>query len=146
MHKLLILLTFLSFNSFAQDYPEHLQNMVEKSRDYFEIYGQKSPSEIEDGLYDESESLLFAQVDQINGLDIIFSKEEIRKIKAQMVKVIAESFQKEQIEAIIRVAKSPSVNKKITAKIFEVALEYKNGKILDAAINFLLSPKLKSVR
>jgi hypothetical protein len=137
---------FFSLNSFAQDYPEHLVNMMEKSRDYFEVYGQKSPSEIEDGIYDESESVLFSQVDQINGLDIIFNKEEIRKLKAQMVKLIAESFSKEQIEAIIRVAKSPSVNKKISAKFFEVALEYKSGKILAHSINFLLSPKLKTMR
>jgi hypothetical protein len=137
---------FFSLNSFAQDYPEHLVNMMEKSRDYFEVYGQKSPSEIEDGIYDDSESVLFSQVDQINGLDIIFNKEEIRKLKAQMVKLIAESFSKEQIEAIIRVAKSPSVNKKISAKFFEVALEYKSGKILAHSINFLLSPKLKTMR
>ena len=137
---------FVSLNSFAQDYPEHLVNMMDKSREYFEMYGQKSPTEIEDGIYDDSESLLFSHVDQINGLDIIFNKEEIRKLKAQMVKLIAESFTRGQLEAIIHVAKSPSINKKISAKYFEVALEYKTGKILDQAINFLLSPKLKTMR
>ena len=137
---------FFSLNSFAQDYPEHLVNIMEKSQAYFEHYGQKTPSEIEDGTYDDSESLLFSHVDQINGLDIMFNKEEIRKLKAQMVRIIADSFSKEQIEAIIRVAKSPSVNKKISAKFFEVALEYKTGKILEQSINFLLSPKLKTMR
>lgn len=146
MFKSLILISLLSINAYAQDYPEHLQDMVAKSKEYFDIYGQKSPNEIEDGVYDDSESLLFSQVDQINGLEIVFSKEEIRKIKTQMVKVIAESFDVAQLEAIIRVAKSPSINKKISARIFEVALEYKTGKILSTHINFVLSPKLKSVR
>lgn len=145
MHKWLFLLIFFSVNSFAQDYPEHLQSMFEKTQDYFEQYSRKSPAEIEDGIYDASESLLFAQVDQINGLDIVFSKDEIRRLKAHVVRIVAESFQKEQIEAIIRVALSPSINKKQTARFFEVALEYKTGKILDIRINFLLSPKLKSM-
>lgn len=137
---------FFSLNSFAQDYPEHLVSIAEKGREYFEVYGQKSPSEIEDGIYDDSESLLFYHVDQINGLHIIFNKEEIRKLKAQMVKLIAESFTRAQLEAIIRVVRSPDVNKKISAKYFEVALEYKTGKIVDVAIHFLLSPKLRTMR
>ena len=146
MRNWMLIFCLFSFSAFAQDYPEHLQDMVAKSKEYFDIYGQKTPSEIEDGVYDESESTLFLQVDQINGLEIVFSKEEIRKIKTQMVKVIAESFDVAQLEAIIRVAKSPSINKKISARIFEVALEYKTGKILSTHINFILSPKLKSMR
>lgn len=135
-----------SLSSFAQDYPEHLVNMLGKSREYFEIYSQKSPSDIEDGVYDESEAILFSQVDQINGLDIMVSKEEIRKIKSQMVRMIAQNFSLAQLEAIIHVARSPGINKKISAKFFEVALEYKSGKILEPSINFMLSPKLRTMR
>jgi len=81
MHKWLFILSFYTFNSFAQELPEHLLELLGKSQEYFEIYNQKSAVEIEDGIYDDSEFLLFLQVDQMNGLDLIFSKEEI-KIRA----------------------------------------------------------------
>lgn len=129
MHKWLFFILFLSLNSFAQELPEHLQEMLDKSQDYFEIYNQKSPTEIEDGKYDESEYLLFSQIDQINGLDVIFAKDEIKNLKMKMVAVISKSFQPEQMEAISRVGRTPQLNKKQAAFFFEFALEYKLGRL-----------------
>ncbi|MBA2406279.1 MAG: hypothetical protein H0V66_15995, partial [Bdellovibrionales bacterium] len=104
-------------------------DMLVKSQDYFQIYNQKNAQEIDDGKYDESEFFLFSQVDQINGLDIIFSKEDIRNTKTKMIILITESFDSHQIEAIARVARSTELNKKQAATFFEVALEYKLGKL-----------------
>lgn len=118
MHKWLILLFLLSLNAFAQELPEHLQEMLDKSQDYFEIYNQKSPTEIEDGKYDESEFLLFSQIDQINGLDVIFSKAEIKNLKIKMIALISRSFQTEQMEAIARVGKTAELNKQQAAQFF----------------------------
>lgn len=128
MHKWLYLIFLISFNLFAQELPEHLNAMLNKSQEFFEIYNQKSPLEIEDGKYDDSEFLLFSQIDQIHGLGIVFSKKEIKKTKIRMVELIVESFKSEQLEAIVRVGRSLELNKKQASVFFEVALEYKLGR------------------
>jgi hypothetical protein len=128
MHKWLFLIFLISSNSFAQDLPEHLTEMLNKSQEFFEIYNQKSPLEIEDGKYDDSELLLFAQIDQIQGLAIIFNKKEIKNTKIRMVELIIQSFKCEQLEAIARVGRSLELNKKQASVFFEVALEYKLGR------------------
>ena len=112
MHKWLFFFIFLSLNSFAQELPEHLQEMFAKSQDYFVIYSQKIPTEIEDGKYGETEFLLFSQIDQINGLDVIFTKDEIKTLKMEMVSLISQSFQAAQMEAIARVGRTSLLNKK----------------------------------
>ena len=106
-----LFLIFLSLNSFAQELPEHLQEMLVKSQDYFVIYSQKTPTEIEDGKYDETEYLLFSHIDQINGLDVIFTKDEIKTLKMKMVSLISQSFQAEQMEAIARLGRTSQLNK-----------------------------------
>lgn len=131
MHKWLYLIFLISFNSFAQDLPEYLTAMLGRSEEYFEIYNQKSPLEIEDGKYDDSELLLFSQIDQIQGLGILFTRKEIKKTKIQMVELIIQSFKPEQLEAIARVGRTLELNKKQASVFFEVALEYKLGKITD---------------
>lgn len=129
MHKWFVLLIFFTLNSFAQELPEHLQEVLGNSHAYFEIYNAKSPQEIDDGKFDESEVSLFAQIDQINGLDIIFCKDEIKTLKLKMIELIAQSFDEEQLAAIARIGRSNQLNKKQAAGFFEVALEYKSGKL-----------------
>ena len=107
----------------------HLQEMLVKSQDYFVIYSQKTPTEIEDGKYDETEYLLFSHIDQINGLDVIFTKDEIKTLKMKMVLLISQSFQAEQLEVIARVGRTSQLNKKQAATYFEFALEYKLGRL-----------------
>jgi hypothetical protein len=131
MSKLLILIFFLSVNSYAQELPEHLKIMLAKSQDCFEIYNEKKPLEIEDGEYDESEFLLFSQIDQMQGLDVVFTRLEIKRAKLKMLEIINQSFGPEQLEAIIRVGRSADLNKKEAAIFFEVALEFKKGKLKD---------------
>ena len=129
MHKWILFLLFFSFNSFTQELPDHLEGMLGRSQNYFEIYNQKTPAEIEDGKYDDSEFLLFAQIDQLQGLGVIFNRDEIKKIKIKMIELIVKSFEVEQLEAISRVCRSVPLNKKQAAVFFEAALEYKLGKI-----------------
>lgn len=129
MHKWLYLIFLISFNSFAQDLPEHITSMLNKSQEFFEIYNQKTPLEIEDGKYGDSELLLFSQIDQIQGLGILLTRKEIKQIKIRMVELIIQSFTPEQLEAIARVGRTLELNKKQASVFFEVALEYKLGKI-----------------
>lgn len=131
MHKWLYLILLFSFSTFAQELPEHLSVMLGKSQDYFKIYNQKTAAEIDDGIYDESEYYLFSQIDQIQGLCIMFSKREIKNAKIKMVELIAQTFETEQLQAISKVGRSAELNKKQAAIFFEVALEYKLGKITD---------------
>ncbi len=131
MSKLLLLIFFLSVNSYAQELPEHLKIMLAKGQDCFEIYNKKKPLEIEDGEYDESEFLLFSQVDQMQGLDVVFTRLEIKRAKLKMLEIINQSFDPEQLEAIIRVGRSADLNKKEAAIFFEVALEFKRGQLKD---------------
>lgn len=129
MHKWFYLILLFTFNTFAQELPEHLSAMLGKSQDYFKIYNQKTALEIEDGNYDESEYFLFSHIDQIQGLGIMFSKKEIKSAKIKMVELIAQNFESEQLEAISKVGRSVELNKKQAALYFEVALEYKLGRI-----------------
>lgn len=129
MHKWLYLIFLFSCNSFAQDLPDHLNEMLARSQDFFEVYNQKSPLEIEDGEYDDSEFLLFSQIDQMQGLGVVFSKEEIKKTKIRMVELIILAFKPEQLQAISKIGRSIELNKKQASVFFEVALEYKLGKI-----------------
>ena len=48
-----------------------------------------------------------------------------------MLEIINQSFDPEQLEAIIRVGRSADLNKKEAAIFFEVALEFKRGKLKD---------------
>lgn len=141
MHKWLILTLFISMNSFAQEMPAHLEGMLKKSQEYFEIYNDKTAEEIIDGQYDESEFYLFEQIDQITGLDVVFNREEIKNYRFKLVVLISEMFSPFQMESIIKVAKSFELNRRRVAKYFEVGLEYKLGKISRANINSRLSAK-----
>lgn len=146
MHKWFIILALFSFNALAQEVPEHLEELLTKSQDYFENYNDKSASEIDDGKFDESEYMLFSQIDQVSGLDIIFSKEEIKNFKTRLVKDLARSFDDSQLFAIARIGQSKILNKKQASRFFEVALEYKSGTLRDIVIFKHLSPKFSPRR
>lgn len=146
MRKWLILSFFLSFNAFAQELPEHLEELLVKSQEYFEIYNDKSAAEIDDAKFDESEFMLFSHIDQVNGLNVIFSKTDIKNLKIKMVLSLSQIFDESQLEAIIRIGKSNSLNKKYAARFFEVALEYKTGILKEILIGQQLSPKYFNFR
>jgi hypothetical protein len=134
MHKWLFILLIISANSFAQELPVYMQDVLEVSRENFQEYAKKSPNEIDDDIYDESEYLLFSQIDQIATFDIVFTKEIIREFKKEMVILVSNSFNVSQLESIVKVGNSKTLNKKQAAKFFEIAEEYKLGKIKE--LNF----------
>lgn len=134
MLKLLVLVLFTAFQASAQNLPEHLEERLISSQEYFQTYAQKSSAQINDADFDESEYLLFAQIDQINSFDIIFSKEEIKDFKRRMVISLSQSFDSSQLQAIVSIAKSRELNKKKSARYFEVAQEYQKGNVLEIRI------------
>ena len=67
----------------------------------------------------------------MQGLDVVFTRLEIKRAKLKMLEIINQSFDPEQLEAIIRVGRSADLNKKEAAIFFEVALEFKRGKLKD---------------
>ena len=147
MRKWLILTLLISFNTSAQELPEHLEELLHKSQEYFEVYNDKSAAEIDDGKYDDSELMLFSQIDQVNGLNIIFSKEEIKNLKIRMVIGLSQKFDETQLDALIRIGKSKELNKKYASRFLEVALEYKSGILKDILLlSKHLSPKYFNLR
>lgn len=100
----------------------------------FVEYQQRPASLIEDGAYDQSDLLLFSQIDQINTFTLVFTKEEIKQYKIKLVQQIASTFETSQLEAIVRVGRSEAVNRRKAARYFEVALEYKTGKLVERLI------------
>jgi hypothetical protein len=118
----------------AQELPEHLTEILNRSQEYFDVYKLKTAEQIEDGSFDESEEMLFSQIDQIYSFNLIFSKEEIRLFKVKMVLALAQTFKESQLAAISRIGKTQVLNKKKASKYFEVALEYKIGDLKEDLI------------
>jgi hypothetical protein len=127
MLRFILLFIISTFSVQAQELPEHLEGILSRSQEYFNYYKLKTAEQIEDDHYDDSEEMLFSQLDQIYIFDLIFSKEEIKVFKVKMVMTLAQTFNESQLEAISRIGRSKILNKKKAARYFEVALEYKNG-------------------
>lgn len=135
MLKLILCLVFsFSFNASAQDLPDHLEMILIRSQEVFVEYQSRTAEQIEDGVYDQTDLLLFSQIDQVNTFDLIFTKEEIKHFKIKLVRQIAATFEVTQLEAIVRVGRSELVNRRKAARYFEVALEYKTGKLVERLI------------
>jgi hypothetical protein len=130
----------------AQELPEHLQGVLARSQEYFNVYTAKSSEQIEDGNFDESDEMLFSQIDQIYSFDLIFSKEDIKNFKVKIVLTLAQTFDESQLGAIARIGKSEVLNKKKASRYFEVALEYKNGYLKENRILQQFSSRFSSSR
>lgn len=136
-----LILSILSLSAFSAELPEYLETLLERSNEYFEVYAQKSPAEIDDGSFDDSDRMLFAQVDQVNGLDMLFSKEDIKSYRIQLVIHMAQKFDSDQLRAITRIGKHPKLNKKKAAKYFEAAREFKDGELKEKNIYSEIEPR-----
>ncbi len=130
----------------AQELPEHLQGVLDRSQEYFNVYKAKTSEEIEDGNFDDSDEMLFSQIDQIYSFDLIFSKEDIKNFKVKIVLTLAQTFDESQLGAIARIGKSEVLNKKKASRYFEVALEYKNGYLKENRILQQFSSRFSSGR
>jgi hypothetical protein len=130
----------------AQELPEHLQGVLARSQEYFNVYKAKTSEQIEDGNFDESDEMLFSQIDQIYSFDLIFSKEDIKNFKVKIVLTLAQTFDESQLGAIARIGKSEVLNKKKASRYFEVALEYKNGYLKENRILQQFSSRFSSSR
>ena len=126
--------------------PEHLQGVLARSQEYFNVYKAKTSEQIEDGNFDESDEMLFSQIDQIYSFDLIFSKEDIKNFKVKIVLTLAQTFDESQLGAIARIGKSEVLNKKKASRYFEVALEYKNGYLKENRILQQFSSRFSSSR
>lgn len=146
MLRFILLFFICSLPLHAQELPEHLQGVLGRSQEYFNIYKARTSEQIEDGIYDESDELLFSQIDQIYSFDLIFSKEEIKNFKLKMVLILAGTFDESQLSAISRIGKTEVLNKKKASRYFEVALEYKNGYLKESGILQQFSSRFSSSR
>ena len=143
MLKLLFafLLSALTGPALAIELPEYLASLLDRSDEIFEIYSRKSSAEIDDGSIDDSDRTIFAQVDQANGLDVMFDKYEIREFRVKLVLQIALKFDSDQLLAISKIGKHPKLNKKKAARYFEVAREYKEGELKENRIYQEIQPR-----
>lgn len=115
--------------AWGQELPDFLQMNLNRAESVFESYNNKSFDEIADGNYNEEDLNLFAQVEQVEGLDLCFARDDIKAFKIELIKLISDKFSTEQLLAISSMAKSKEMNKKSVAKYFELALSFKTGSV-----------------
>ncbi len=131
MKKWLSLLLLFSTVAWGQELPDFLQMNLNRSEGIFESYNNKTPEQIDDGIFDDEEILLFAQLEQVECLDLSFTKEDLKTFKVELIKLISDKFSTDQLLALSRIARSKELNKKSLAKYFELALNYKLGDVDD---------------
>jgi hypothetical protein len=118
----------------AQEMNEHLSDLLEDTKAALVEYSKKNPNEIYDGRYDETDILMFLRIGFIEGYEIIFPKNEVNVYKVKLVQEISSIFDNSQLEAIVKMGNEPVVDRKKTAKYFEVARLYKSGKLKEKKI------------
>ncbi len=133
---LVLLLATLSVN--AQEYPiaENVKILFETSVESLKYYQEKSPSEINDGQYDESEVVFFSILSSTTDLAAIgiINDDESLNYNLNLALEVATIFSKEQLEAIIAITEE-SVLQRVHSgilnnqKFFKLALRYKNKEI-----------------
>ncbi len=129
MKMILSLLYFFSVCAFSQNLPENLKAQLTSSKELFESYKLKEAAEIYDHEYDENDLLVFVQFDLIHGFDIICTKREIKAYQRRLVIDLSQIFNEAQLRAIAEMGKDPIMNRKKSAKYFEVALSFKQGAV-----------------
>ena len=129
MMKWLIIFLLYNTAAWAQELPDFLQLSLNRAEGIFEIYNNKIPEEIDDGVYGDEEITLFSQLELVDCLDLSFPKEDIKAFKIELIKLISEKFSTEQLMALLRLARSKEMNKKSFARYFELALNYKLGAV-----------------
>ncbi len=130
----LLLFTTLIGNVFSQNHNRHLAEMLDQMKISFTDYSKRTPSEIYDGRYDETDLLLLMRIGLIDGYDIIFSKDEISAFKTDLVVEISKIFDEKQLEAIVKMSNESDVDKKKAGKYLEAARLDKTGKIKENKI------------
>lgn len=142
--KQLILICALAvsfpFVSLAQELPTKMQEILASSKEGYREYALKSPAEILDHQYDQSEVMLLSRLHLGDGLAVIFPKETIVRFRLETVKNLAEVFSAEQLSACSQMAQFVSQSGR-SSPYFDRAAELKAGKISESKLLKLLSKK-----